>query len=146
VTDSLHPIPFTTLVRWYLYDLEVVHPNKIAEILGLNPISQEGEEKEIEDSDNRMSELVSLLPFIDNISEINAQVLVAVQRPSTEILVNGSNGTLNLEEMEENLRNTFRHISFSAITAAISAGMELAILDHGGADFEEYEIEELDEQ
>jgi len=48
--------------------------------------------------------------------------------------------------MEENLRNTFRHISFSAITAALSAGIELGILDHGGAEFEEYEIEELDEQ
>ena len=44
--ESLHPIPFTTLIRWYLYDLEVENPNKIAELLGLTPISQEGEEKE----------------------------------------------------------------------------------------------------
>lgn len=144
--DSLHQIPFSTLVRWYLYDLEVEFPNKIAELVGLTPISQEGEEKEIEDSDNRMSELIKLLPFIDNIAEVNAQILVAVQRPQTKTLVDNSNGTIILEELEENLRNTYRHISFSGITAAFSAGLELGILEHGGSEFDEFEIEELDEQ
>ena len=144
--ESLHPIPFTTLVRWYLYDLEVENPNKIAELLGLTPISQEGEEKEIEDSDNRMSELINLLPFIDNIAEINAQILVAIQRPQTKIIVDNSNGAIILEELEENLKNTYRHVSFSGITAAFSAGLELNILEHGESEFEEFEIEELDEQ
>jgi hypothetical protein len=144
--ESLHPIPFTTLVRWYLYDLEVEHPNKIAELLGLTPISQEGEEKEIEDSDNRMSELIDLLPFIDNIAEINASILVAIQRPQTQIMVDASNGSIVLEELEENLKRTYQHVTFSGITAALSAGLELGLLERGESEFEEYEIEELDEQ
>jgi len=44
-------IPVSTIVRWYMYDTSLYDENDLAELIGLNRVSQEGHVKEQEDSD-----------------------------------------------------------------------------------------------
>lgn len=72
-------LPVSTLVRWFLYDTDLSDPNDLAIALGLNPVSEEGESKELEDSDNRLFEVADLFPYLDTIAEIAANSVVAAQ-------------------------------------------------------------------
>lgn len=128
----------SNLARWYLYDMEVVDPNQVAQDLGLGPISPEVEEKEIEESDIRMGEMLEFLPFIDAITELNARVLVTLQRDKSKEIVEKSKSSptpLSLEVLEENLMISFRQIGFSALVAAISSGLALGIIKSGDKAF-----------
>lgn len=74
-----HDLPVSTLIRWFLYDTDLAEPNDLAVILGLNPVSDEGEAKEMEDSDNRLFAVADIFPYLDAIAEIAANVVVATQ-------------------------------------------------------------------
>lgn len=121
-------IPFSTITRWSLYDLSVEEPNEIAVTLGLNPVSEEGNQKEEDDSSLRLEELDALLPFMDIISELNAKIIVAVQR--RDML---KEGLIEDEELgdEEIMHMTefYKSIGFSAIVTAFSAGINLDIIN-----------------
>ena len=120
-------IPFSTITRWSLYDLSVEEPNEIAVTLGLNPVSEEGNQKEEDDSSIRLAELDVLLPFMDIISELNAKIIVAVQR--RDML---KEGLIEDEELgdEEIMHMTefYKSIGFSALVTAFSAGINLDII------------------
>lgn len=142
---SLNIMLLSNLARWYLYDMEIVDPNEIAQQLGLQPISTEVEEKEIEESDIRMAEAIEFLPFIDAITEINARVLTTLQRDNSKKVVEKSKDTpypLTLETLEENLGNSFRQIGFSALVAALSSGIALGIIKPGDKAFDIADAEE----
>ena len=57
-------IPLSTMLRWYLYDTGLAPANSLAEGVGLNRVSEEGDVKEKEDSDLRLSGIFELMPFI----------------------------------------------------------------------------------
>lgn len=138
----------SNLARWYLYDLELADANKVAQEIGLQPISVEVEEKEIEESDIRMGEVLNFIPFIDAITEINARVLTTVQRDKSNEVVEKSKNTpnpLTLEVLEENLGNSFRQIGFSALIAGLSAGVALGIIKVGDMAFNIEDTEEDNE-
>ena len=120
-------VPFSTILRWSLYDLSVEKPNEIAVLIGLNPVSDEGDKKEIEDSEDRLTQLDGLLPFIDIISELNAKIISAVQmRDMTEdgLLEEDAFGPEELEHME----SFYKSIGFSALITAFSSGIALDII------------------
>jgi len=50
-------IPLSTILRWYIYDTELGEPNDVVEVMGLNRASEEGDEKEREDSDLRLDNI-----------------------------------------------------------------------------------------
>ena len=134
-------IPFSTITRWSLYDLSVEYPNEISVLLGLNPVSEEGERKEIRDSEDRLKSLDELLPFIDIISELNAKIIVAVQMRDMkkEGLLEGDEfGPEELEHMTE----FYKAIGFSAIVTAFSSGIELDIIHPSALSTGEYYKEE----
>jgi hypothetical protein len=120
-------IPFSTITRWSLYDLSVEEPNEIAVTLGLNPVSEEGNQKEEDDSSIRLEELNALFPFMDIISELNAKIIVAVQR--RDML---KEGLIEDKEMgdEEIMHMTdfYKSIGFSALVTAFSSGINLDII------------------
>ena len=120
-------IPFSTITRWSLYDLSVEDPNEIAVTLGLNPVSEEGNQKEEDDSSIRLEELDSLLPFMDIISELNAKIIVAVQR--RDML---KEGLIEKEELGEeelmHMTEFYKSIGFSALVTAFSSGINLDII------------------
>ena len=120
-------IPFSTITRWSLYDLSVDYPNEVSVLLGLNPVSDEGESKEIQDSEDRLEQLDDLIPFMDIISELNAKIIVAVQMRDMkkEGLLEGDEfGPEELEHMTE----FYKAIGFSSIVTAFSSGIELDII------------------
>lgn len=72
-------VPVSTLVRWFLYDTELMDPNSGAVALGLNPVSEEGAVVEEEDSDNRLAQIIDLMPFIEIMGAITANSVLAAQ-------------------------------------------------------------------
>ena len=134
-------IPFSTVTRWSLYDLSVEYPNEIAVLLGLNPVSAEGDKKEVEDSEDRLSYVEELLPFIDIISELSAKIIVAVQKRDMT-----KEGIIDEEEFGEeeieHMTSLYKSIGFSALIAAFSSGLELGIIHTDAISMGEYYKEE----
>jgi hypothetical protein len=134
-------IPFSTITRWSLYDLSVEYPNEISVLLGLNPVSEEGERKEIRDSEDRLESLDELLPFIEIISELNAKIIVAVQlRDMTK------EGLADKEEFGpeelEHMTDFYKSIAFSSLVTAFSSAIELDIIHPSALSTGEYYKEE----
>lgn len=120
-------IPIRTIIRWCLYDLSIHNPNQIAVSMGLSPVSEEGDEKEVEDSNLRLSAMYDLLPYVEMMSDIAAKVCTAAQIRELEEVVNLEELELT-EESLERLVEAQKAVAFSAITAALSSGIELGII------------------
>ena len=116
-------VPFSTITRWGLYDLSIDNPNEIAVMLGLTPVSEEGNEKEVEDSHVRLAALDELLPYIDIVSELNAKVIAATQMRE---FAEDFEEDIKEEEIEA-MTEFYKAIGFSALVTAFSVGIELDI-------------------
>ena len=134
-------IPFSTITRWSLYDLSVEYPNEISVLLGLNPVSEEGERKEIRDSEDRLESLDELLPFIDIISELNAKIIVAVQMRDMTKEGLADKEDFGPEEVEH-MTEFYKAIGFSSLVTAFSSGIELDIIHPSALSTGEYYKEE----
>lgn len=114
-------IPMTTLFRWFLYDTGLDDANKLAELVGLNRVSEEGDAKEQEDSDLRLSRLYSLMSYIDAISDMTADTFVAMQE--------GKDPDGLTDEETEASRIIYKAVGMSTLIGALSIGLDLGILD-----------------
>lgn len=128
--DEVHQLPLTTLFRWYLYDMEATDPNKSAEIFDLMPVSQEGDDKEREDSEIRLYNIEPLMSFINLYSNMNAEYIFETQKLDLLKMPNVS------EEMLENeinkLKALYSTITYAGLTTAISAAVELRLISLNG--------------
>jgi len=116
-------IPMTTIMRWYLYDTELVEPNELAEDIGLSLVSEEGDVKEKEDSNNRISEILHVIPYLETISNISANVLVSLHLKELE-----ENNPGALEEFDAEISNmitVYKAVALSTLIGAFSIGAEL---------------------
>jgi hypothetical protein len=91
--EEVTKVPLTTLYRWYMYDMSVDSPNKYLDIFGITPVSEEGDDKEREDSDIRTDNITPLIPFLNLYSNMNAQYVFEMQK---EELLSMPGMTLNL--------------------------------------------------
>ena len=115
-------IPLSTLIRWYCYDLGIEEPNHLFRAFNLMPVSQEGEEYEMGESETRVDEIVGLLPFFEMIASINAKAISTIQLQDIE--------TEDVSEIEpELMESLYRQVSFAALVAAFSAALELGFLN-----------------
>ena len=114
-------IPLSTMLRWYLYDTGLAPANSLAEGVGLNRVSEEGDVKEKEDSDLRLSGILELMPFIDSISDMSVSTMLALQESKT-------NNELSEEEIEAS-SVIYKAISMSSLIGALSIGLSLGILE-----------------
>jgi hypothetical protein len=139
--DRNNIIPLTTLARWYLYDTDLEEPNKVAPKLGMSLVSEEGHEKEMQDSDKRIDKIFSLYPFIGAIADINARAVAATQVMHME----DYNGGTELSDSEAIISELYRVIGHAAITSAFSTAVELGIVQLSeGKDVSKI-VEEYDE-
>jgi hypothetical protein len=136
-------IPFSTLTRWYLYDMSIPDTNDIAVALGLNPVSDEGHEKEEEDSEIRLASLDTLIPYLDIISELNAKIIT-----TSQLYELGKEKAID-QEMENDvrlMRDLYHAVGFSALVSAFSSAIELGIIYPNavnvGSFFKEYDDEQ----
>lgn len=120
-----------TLARWYLYDTEIAYPNKVASLMGLVPISEEGEAQEVNASSMRTERVEPFLAFINTMAEVNAVSMTAAQNR----VLQESNTDLSEEEISEAqavIEDMYVKIGFLAIYSAFSAGLELGIIENPG--------------
>lgn len=114
-------IPMTTLFRWFLYDTGLDDANKLAELVGLNRVSEEGDAKEQEESDIRLSRLYSLMSYIDAISDMTADTFVAMQE--------GKDPDGLTDEETEASRIIYKAVGMSTLIGALSIGLHIGIVD-----------------
>lgn len=124
-------IPTSTLLRWALYDTGIKDPNKYALALGFNPISKEGEEMELRESEIRMARLDPYLDFIQMVASINGEILA--ETFSTVL------GKMDIEVSDEDmiegreiLADIYAGVALSCIIPAFSSALQLGILVNPG--------------
>ena len=135
--------PSSTLLRWFIYDVGVGDENALAEFLGLNRVSDEGNTKEQEDSDNRLVEIKELFPYIDYISTISSDVITAAQlkilRESPE-----TKSPEIQQELENDLnimREIYKSVAATTLLGSLSIGVRLGVLEQGAVALEEIDLE-----
>jgi hypothetical protein len=117
-------VPMSTILRWYLYDTGLDDANKLAEFVGLNKVSEEGNVKEQEDSDIRVSRIMELMPYIDALSDISADTMAALHKST------GKGEGLS-EEETESTKIIYKAVSMSSLIGALSIGISIGILESG---------------
>jgi len=128
--SSLHKVPITTLYRWYLYDIVGNKANEYIDLFELTSVSEEGNEKEIENSEIRISTISALLPFLNLYANINAEYSFEVHREEM-LKIPGVTESM-LESSSGNLKEFYSNIAFNALTAALSASVELGLIELNG--------------
>jgi len=116
-------VPMSTLLRWYLYDTRLAEPNTLVEELGLNKVSEEGEDKEKEDSDNRLANIATMFPFMDTIADFSVNTMLAMQITKAE--------EHDEEVSEEDLETSgiiYKAIAMSTLIGFLSIATHLDII------------------
>lgn len=118
-------IPITTMVRWFIHDVGF-GDDKLDTFIGLPPISEEGNSKEAQDSDERLTDLEPIASFIDSMSDIAANVLasVAVQSAEEGDLPEGE----DIDEMSELLVTMYKSVALSTLIGAFSTASALGLV------------------
>jgi len=122
-------VPLSTLLRWYIYDSGLGEPNDLATLLGLNPVSDEGEEMENTDSDKRMARINFIMPFLHTIAEMGADVIVSLQ--VDEIKKNNPEDFEEIDKEENLMRLMYKMVGMSALVGAFSSAMEIGLIAPG---------------
>lgn len=137
-------IPLSTILRWYIYDTELGEPNDVVEVMGLNRASEEGDEKEREDSEVRLDNIGYLIPYLDSMADIAADVITAVQ--VDEINKDNPDNSEEIERELNTMRVLYKIVSLSAIMGAFASAMEIGLIEPGNIQKTEWENRVLDEQ
>ena len=137
-------IPLSTILRWYVYDTELGEPNEVVELMGLNRSSEEGDEKEREDSDSRLDNIGYLLPYLNAMADIASDVITAVQ--VDEITKDNPDNKEEIERELDTMRLLYKVVSLSAIMGAFASAMEIGLIEPGDIQEADWENRVLDEQ
>ena len=115
-------VPLTNLLRWFINDTGQ-NKFKVDELLGLPPISDEGAEKEAQDSVLRLNEIQPMVPFMDFISDAASMVFSTVGSSLAESMDEDER-----EEMEEVLESLYKSIALNAVIGAFSIANALGMI------------------
>lgn len=120
----LHSFSVPGLIRQSIYDTMLTPPEDIAVAMGLPPISDEVSEMEERASDERISRLSALLPFIDSHSDITSHIITSAYFLGSEEY----GDDIKLEELEE-MGKLFKLVSRSSTIAALSTLVDLGLVE-----------------
>ena len=123
-----HDVPMSTVARWYLYDTDLTDDvNGLAEMIGLTPISDEGEAKEREESTARIDALRAIYPFLDLMSNISAEALTMhhLKELTTEDDIEKSALVKDLKNMQV----VYRAVALSTLIGSFSIALNLGLID-----------------
>ena len=120
-------VPLTTVMRWYIYDTGLGNENEVASLLGLNPVSEEGDKKERQDSNMRLEAMEPMLPFIDFLATVAGDAIANFQ--SQEMQKAG----MIIDEKElasdmETMRSVYRALAISSLVGGFSIANYLGIV------------------
>ncbi len=126
---SRKDVQISTLLRWFLYDTALGDPNEISESIGLFPISAEGETKELEDSKLRYETIEYMLPFLDVISNISADVMSAIQ--VNEIVKETGRSPEDMGRDTELVHKMYKVLSMASLVAGMGAAFDIGLITVG---------------
>lgn len=137
-------VPVSTIVRWYMYDTSLYDENDLAELIGLSRVSQEGNAKEQEDSDNRLEAIEQYMPFLDQMADISANILTTIQLKE---IADSEYLTSLAEEMPtEIMHSLFKAVALSTLIGTFSIGTNLQIINPTSVPTGFIKMEDIDEQ
>jgi hypothetical protein len=116
-------IPFSTLIRWFIYDTALIEPNEAAQILGITPVSEEGDDKEMEDSEIRLESIQDLMPFIMTMAELCSTALTKIHAHE----ISNGDETVGEEEMDS-MKSMYLLVSLSSIVTSFASAIELNLI------------------
>jgi len=137
-------VPVSTIVRWYMYDTSLYDENDLAELIGLNRVSQEGHIKEQEDSDNRLLAIQQYMPFLEQMAEISANILTTIQLK--EIDDSAELSALADGMPTEIMHSLFKAVALSTLVGTFSVGTNLQIINPTSVPTGFINMEDIDEQ
>ena len=124
-------IPLTTLYRWFMYDISTENPNNHVDIFKISPVSEEGDEKEQEESKLRAENILELMPFINLYATMTAQYVFEMQM--REVIGEISEDmAAKLEKDADKMKQFYKLISLSALMTMLSSAIELGLLSTDG--------------
>ena len=101
---SITQVPLTVLMREIIYDAMLTPTEGIAELMGLPPISSEVADMEEQASQDRLSNISGLIPFIDAHADIAAKIAT-----SAYMLDEDNNEDMTPEQVDQ-LNHLFRMV------------------------------------
>lgn len=116
-------VPLTTLLRWFIYDTGHGGQN-VDELVGLVPMSEEGVEKESEDSTKRVEEIQAIVPYMDFISDAASLVFSSIGASMEDDISEEQR-----EEIEEVLGNLYKSIALHSVIGAFSIANALGLIN-----------------
>ena len=125
---ALTKVPLSTLYRWFMYDMHTDEPNRHVDIFNLTPVSDEGDDKEREDSETRTGRLDGLLPFLNLYANMTAQYIFEMQKSEIGALSDLVKDKVDKEADE--IMRFYRQIAMSALITTFSGALELGVV-HG---------------
>jgi len=127
---KMQKMPITTLYRWFLYDITGEDAKKSFKLFNLSSVSEEGNEKELEDSELRLTEISPLLPIVKMYADISATYTYDIQK---EELLKAKGVTPSmLESSSKSLKEFYSSMVFNGLLAMLSAAVELELIElHG---------------
>jgi hypothetical protein len=123
VKTQVVQVPLPVLIRQVIYDTMLTPTEGIADALGLPPISDEVADMEQQASDDRISNLSMLLPFIDAHADIAAKITAAAYMLEDNALVELP------EEASDSLQELFRLISLASSLSCVSTLFSLGLVE-----------------
>ena len=126
IEKTITEVPLPVLARWYFYEAGLEEPNKIAIIVGMMPVSEEGEEQEEAESDARLINVMPLVPFLETIADINARAITELQ--FDHFTKAQGMDPEELAHEKEHIEDMYTQVGYSALLSAFASGLELGII------------------
>lgn len=123
-------IPLSTLFRWYMYDNNMKNPNAHVNVFNLTAVSEEGDEKERQDSYDRLDEITPLVPFLELYAEMNAEYIMDAEKSKLLEILKEDESKLTAEI--EALKESYRDITYAGLVATFSSAVELGLINLNG--------------
>lgn len=136
-------IPLFTVMRWFIYDTGFGNENEIADLIGLTPVSEEGDKKERQDSDVRLESIEPLFPYIEFISTIAGDSIASFQTQEMKkagILTDNN----ELESDLETMRSVYKALAVAALVGGFSIANHLGIVSVNAESSDIIPLEEED--
>ena len=114
------------MVRWFIHDIGYGEDG-VDDLIGLQPVSEEGLTKETQDSDERLETLEPLVSYIQSMSKISGNVLSTIAVLSSADDDDPTEGE-DLEEILEVIGSLYTSVAFSSILGAFSVAEALGLI------------------
>jgi hypothetical protein len=122
--DELTLADVTNRLRGFILDSQIQNAHELSVILGCSPLSDELQEKEEEESDNRVDKIGSLIPLLYAHAHVLAEGAVEFQRANVK-----NEALKNLpDEMWWESRKLMEQMALSVLLGSVSQLVDMGLL------------------